>query len=219
MISWQQRTLRSTLVAVSLLLLHPLCARADWLVLKTRAAVETRGPWKVKGNQVVFSDVHGRLVSVRLDTVDLTASERATAAAKAPPPPPLPPPPPPPPRKSIAVITDADIGRAVSSGPVVDYGTILYTTSWCPVCKDAKRYLEALGSPYAEKDVERDPIALLEYRRKSGEQQVRVPLIEIDGKYSIGLDRRWIDERLRERATLLEKGAETAEVASAEAPP
>ncbi len=85
---------------------------ADWLVTTHGDRVETRGPWSVRGRTVVFTAISGTLASMRLDEVDLGASEAATtAAAKAvaeptdpvTAPPPLPPPP-------VLVLTDADIG-------------------------------------------------------------------------------------------------------------
>lgn len=93
--------------------------RADWLVLVDGARVETRGPWQVRGRMVTFTDAKGTFSSLRVDEVDLEASEAATrAAAEAPAgegtdaaAPPAPPPPPPP----VLVLTDADVGRG---GPV-----------------------------------------------------------------------------------------------------
>lgn len=37
-----------------------------------------------------------------------------------------------------------------------DPQVIMYTTSWCPDCVAAKRYLEARGVTYAEVDIESD---------------------------------------------------------------
>ena len=60
-----------------LLLAAPL--GADWLVTRDGGRVETDGPWTVKGRQVVFTLPSGTLASLRLDDVDLEASEAATA--------------------------------------------------------------------------------------------------------------------------------------------
>lgn len=56
-------------------------AAADWLVTRDGGRVETRGTWKVKGKQVIFTGADGRLASLRLGDVDLEASERATREA------------------------------------------------------------------------------------------------------------------------------------------
>ena len=53
-------------------------AAGDWLVTRDGARVETQGPWDVKGRQVVFTRPNGTLSALRLDDVDLEASERAT---------------------------------------------------------------------------------------------------------------------------------------------
>lgn len=54
---------------------------ADILVTREGDRIETDGPWKVNGRQVVFTAANGRLSSMRLSQVDLEASEEATALA------------------------------------------------------------------------------------------------------------------------------------------
>ncbi|MEM7351207.1 MAG: hypothetical protein AAF657_10400, partial [Acidobacteriota bacterium] len=56
-------------------------ARADWLVLQDGTRVETEGPWKTKGRQVIFTRAGGALSALRLADVDLEASAAATAEA------------------------------------------------------------------------------------------------------------------------------------------
>ena len=53
-------------------------AKADWLVTREGARVETQGAWKVKGKLVVFHTSTGKLSSLRVAEVDLDASRRAT---------------------------------------------------------------------------------------------------------------------------------------------
>jgi hypothetical protein len=108
-----RRTLGLTLVA---LLLGsgalPLMATADILVLKDGSRVQTEGEWEVQGRLVVFRTAGGSLSSIRLDEVDLEASEAATAAAqraeeearRAPPPRVER-------REPVAVLTDRDVAR------------------------------------------------------------------------------------------------------------
>jgi len=57
---------------------------ADWLVTRDGTRVETKGPWEVKGRQVVFTLPSGTLSAMRLSEVDLDASAAATAAAREP---------------------------------------------------------------------------------------------------------------------------------------
>ncbi len=59
-------------------------AAGDWLVTVDGARIETKGPWKVKGNQVVFTLANGTLSTIRKSEVDLDASAAATAESEAP---------------------------------------------------------------------------------------------------------------------------------------
>ncbi|MEE8524694.1 MAG: FxLYD domain-containing protein [Thermoanaerobaculia bacterium] len=96
-------------------------AAADWLVTGDGARVETRGPWEVKGRQVVFRLPNGTLSSLRLAEVDLEASASATAEAQKPPPEPEPPEPenrPPP----ILVVTNEDIRSGAAPAPAAGAG-------------------------------------------------------------------------------------------------
>lgn len=88
-------------------------AKADWLVTREGARVETRGAWTVKGKLVVFHTAAGKLSSLRVAEVDLDASRRATeeavaaqAQAEAEPEKPAER------RKSVRVITDKDMRSA-----------------------------------------------------------------------------------------------------------
>jgi glutaredoxin len=71
----------------------------------------------------------------------------------------------------------------------------IYTTSTCPYCRSAMRYMDSIGQAYTNKDVERDPAAHEEYRRKTGGRQ-GVPLIDVDGRIMQGWDRERLDELL-----------------------
>ena len=88
-------------------------AKADWLVTREGARVETRGAWNVKGKLVVFRTADGKLSSLRVADVDLDASRRATeeavaaqAQAEAEPDKPAER------KKSVRVITDKDVRQA-----------------------------------------------------------------------------------------------------------
>ena len=103
-------------------------AAGDWLVLRDGTRLETEGPWKVKGRQVVFTRPGGALAALRLADVDLDASAQATeAAAQAAAQPAVAAPPPParPSRRpSVLSLTDDDLrpGGAGARAPV-DEGT------------------------------------------------------------------------------------------------
>ncbi|MEM7582398.1 MAG: hypothetical protein AAF560_03380 [Acidobacteriota bacterium] len=78
------RILAGTFQALGLLgltvLILPSPVAGDWLVLHDGTRIETSGPWKVKGRQVVYTGTNGALSALRLADVDLEASEAATNA-------------------------------------------------------------------------------------------------------------------------------------------
>ncbi len=60
------------------------------------------------------------------------------------------------------------------------YKVDIYTTSWCPYCKQAKAYLNSKGISYTEYDVEKDNEAMR--RRNELSPDRKVPVAVIDGK-------------------------------------
>ena len=107
--SRKMRALLGALVAWSAI---SATATADWLVTADGVVIETDGPWEVKGRIVVFTDAKGTLSSLRLNAIDLQASEATTAnggPATASPPPAAEPEPERPP---VLVLTNADVSRA-----------------------------------------------------------------------------------------------------------
>jgi hypothetical protein len=62
--------------------------KRHWLVTRDGQRIEASGPWEVRGPRILYPNLAGDLVSIRLDEIDLQASELATN----PPPPPAPPP-------------------------------------------------------------------------------------------------------------------------------
>ena len=71
-------------LALTVLLALPSAGAADWLVTQDGARIETKGPWQVKGRQVVFTLPNGTLSAMRVSEVDLEASASVTEAAKNP---------------------------------------------------------------------------------------------------------------------------------------
>ncbi len=62
---------------------------------------------------------------------------------------------------------------------------ILFSTSWCPSCKTARRYFQSRKIPFVELDVERDPKAMAQYQsiqRAQGLREGVVPVIVINGR-------------------------------------
>lgn len=104
---------RNTLWLLTILCIAAAPAQADWLVTRDGGRVETRGPWKVKGKLVVFTQADGALASLRLTEVDLEASRKFTESSKIEV---ETPPAPEPPKKKLAVLTDADFKKATPQG-------------------------------------------------------------------------------------------------------
>lgn len=95
--------------ALALLLLLPAAGQADWLITQDGQRIRTQGPWEVKGRMVVFTSERGTLSSIRLDEVDLEASEEFTAraarpAAETPAEAPQPP--------SVMILTNEDVAQS-----------------------------------------------------------------------------------------------------------
>ena len=90
--------------------------RSDWLVLAGGESVETRGPWTLDGQKVVFTSMRGVLSSVRASSVNLESSrelttkkhEEATRVVVAAPVPKVQP---------VLVLTDADFAKPVPAPP------------------------------------------------------------------------------------------------------
>ncbi len=142
-----RRLLRSSWLAAGLLI--PCAASADWLVLRDGARLETRGPVRVEGRRVTFTNASGALVAIAASEVDLEATaaanrEAAPGPASSPAAKPEP----------VLRLTDADVSHADE----LERPTILfYSTSWCGWCRKSRMLLDELEARYRERDVERDP--------------------------------------------------------------
>jgi len=111
------RALRTALLAAGSIALAIAPAGADWLVMKDGSTLETKGPWKVDGRRVVFTQPNGTLSAIRAEEVDLDGSAAETArvveAATKPPAPP----PPAPLKEPIMVLTEKDFPPVVEGAP------------------------------------------------------------------------------------------------------
>ena len=80
---------------------------------------------------------------------------------------------------------------------------IIYSTEWCAFCKTEKQYLDRLGVPFVEKDIETDKEAYEELMKKSGEGGYQgVPVTDIAGELVLGFNRPVIDQLVREKGLL-----------------
>jgi glutaredoxin len=67
----------------------------------------------------------------------------------------------------------------------------VYSTTWCGVCKQAKKWLKSKGIPFVERDVEKDAGASDELSKKATRAGVRpggVPVIDVAGELMLGFD-------------------------------
>lgn len=73
----------------------------------------------------------------------------------------------------------------------VQASIVMYSTSWCGVCKKAKAFMQKQGLAFVEKDIEKDPKAakeLQEKARRAGVGTNGVPVIDIGGQLMRGFD-------------------------------
>jgi glutaredoxin len=76
---------------------------------------------------------------------------------------------------------------------------VLYSTTWCTYCKQARAYLEKRNIAYEEKDIEADPDALAELTHKAQGTRIKlgsVPVLDVKGTLIQGFNPRQIDELL-----------------------
>ncbi len=71
----------------------------------------------------------------------------------------------------------------------------IYTTPTCVYCKMTKEFFKEHNIDYEEKDVSVDEQARNEMVEKSG--QLGVPVIDIDGKITVGFDEHGLSELLK----------------------
>jgi glutaredoxin-like YruB-family protein len=77
--------------------------------------------------------------------------------------------------------------QTINANPQVE----IYTTSWCPYCKQAKDYLNSKGISYTEHDVEKSPEALR--RRNELVPAGGVPVAVINGRVISGFSSKTYD--------------------------
>lgn len=71
----------------------------------------------------------------------------------------------------------------------------IYSTSWCPACVKAKKYLNMRGIEFQEINVADKHEDRNEVQKVSGQRTV--PVLDIDGKVIVGFDKKAIDEALK----------------------
>jgi len=71
----------------------------------------------------------------------------------------------------------------------------LFSTPICPYCFSLKRFLEEKGVEFEEIDVSSDEKFMNEVLEKT--KQTTVPVLDIDGEFIVGFDRKKICEVLK----------------------
>ena len=73
---------------------------------------------------------------------------------------------------------------------------IIYTTSWCPYCDEAKEYFADKGIEFIEKNIEEDMSANKEMSEKIKGRYTGVPVIDVNGKIIDGFNPKKIESAL-----------------------
>jgi glutaredoxin 3 len=76
---------------------------------------------------------------------------------------------------------------------------VIFSTPTCSWCRRAKKYFRERGVSFKEINVERDPSAVRDLVRKTG--QGGVPVIKIGNAWIVGFDKDRIDKELARRTS------------------
>lgn len=87
----------------------------------------------------------------------------------------------PPPHSQRPAPTPAELQAALAATPIV-----MYSASWCTVCRKARQFLTENGLRFRDIDVDQTPGAWETVERQSGQRAV--PLIIVDGQSFSGLN-------------------------------
>lgn len=82
-------------------------------------------------------------------------------------------------------------GPPAAPAPGTGKGVVLYSTSWCPACRQARAWLKEKKIPFVEKDIEKDKRAaaeLMSKAKKAGVSPSGVPVIDVNGTLVLGFD-------------------------------
>jgi glutaredoxin len=88
----------------------------------------------------------------------------------------------------------------LGDGGTVLRDVVVYGTSWCGACAQARSWLRERGIPFLDKDVEKDDKAQAELARKAkraGISPSGVPVIDVRGNLMVGFDPVRIEQWLK----------------------
>jgi glutaredoxin len=78
-----------------------------------------------------------------------------------------------------------------------DPQVIIYRTSWCAFCHTEAQWLERLGIPFIEKDIEADAEANAELMKKINNDFRGVPVTDVAGDIILGFDRPKLQDAIK----------------------
>ena len=84
-------------------------------------------------------------------------------------------------------------------GGYSEANVIIYGTSWCGACAEARKYFDSKHVPYLDKDIEKDGAAAQELARKAkraGIQPRGVPVIDVRGTLLEGFSAQAVEQAL-----------------------
>jgi len=76
---------------------------------------------------------------------------------------------------------------------------ILFSTQWCPACRQAREYFTAKKIPFLELNIQKDPEAAQHYvklQQRYGFRRGTVPVLVINGRVIAGFSRQQVDAAL-----------------------
>ncbi len=100
---------------------------------------------------------------------------------------------------------EAKITGTSSTAGDTGHQVVVYSASWCGVCKKAKRLLDQWGVHYVDKDIEASRMAQQELAQKAAAAGIRpsgVPVIDVGGVLLQGLDEGTLKSVLSEKGFL-----------------
>ena len=90
-------------------------------------------------------------------------------------------------------------GAPAAVVPSANYPKIvLYSTSWCPHCSEARNYFNSKGIPFTERDVEEDDSAMEDVKTKYKSRGVPVIVIGNDQKILKGFQPATFESAVKE---------------------
>lgn len=90
-------------------------------------------------------------------------------------------------------------GGASGGGKAGATQVVLYTTSWCGICRKARTYLRRRRVPFVDKVIDRDPEAAREFAAKRVANGFRnsVPVLDVKGEIVTGFNADAYERALR----------------------